>query len=218
MALDHVDAAAMVSLEQVSKSVAAGLRVEALDEVWAAHIPVQVRQCLGQSQNCLGHESPGRFGKQALLPANMDSRRQYLRSRDATIRLGRIVEGAKSKYKIRTARNGAVNTLEHYRDAPEALATWWADVKEAVLDGADVRLRDCSGQGLLHWAVTLGDFKMVRELCRAGLRPDARAKPHGPNRPGISPVDMAIFGSRIEAFSFRLLRQRVAVCGHRIDL
>ena len=68
---------------------------------------------------------------------------------------------------------------------------------QAVLDGADVQLLDNSGQSMLHWAVTMGDFKMVRELCKAGLQPTERAKPRGPNSPGHRPVDIAISGSRI---------------------
>ena len=137
IALHHADAAAMLALPLVSKNVCAALRGDALNEVWAALLPLQVKQCLGQSINCLGQEfaevSTGWnrvFLNATLLPANLDPRRQYLRSRAATMRLVSIVEGAKSKYKIKTARNGGIDTLEHHSHAPLPLAAWWADVKE----------------------------------------------------------------------------------------
>ena len=71
------------------------------------------------------------------------------------------------------------------------LQDWWADAKEAILRGADVDLRDNNGQTLLHWAVMLGDFKMVRELCKAGLSTVAG------NWAGKSPLYLALPGSRI---------------------
>ena len=197
IALGNCSAAALLSLELVSKRVRQALRAGALDDVWAEHIPMQVDQCLGVvGRNCLGS---WHWSEIPVVPSNLAPRGQYLRSRHATIQLRRVVDGAKTTYKIKTSRNGAIDSLHHPSDAPDALYRWWQDVKLAVLGGADVQLSDSSGQTLLHWAVCLGDFKMARELCKAGLSPTARAKRLGPSSGlGHRPVDIALVGSRIE--------------------
>ena len=197
IALGNCSAAALLSLELVSKRVRQALRAGALDDVWAEHIPMQVDQCLGVvGRNCLGS---WHWSEIPVVPSNLAPRGQYLRSRHATIQLRRVVDGAKTTYKIKTSRNGALDSLHHPSAAPDALYRWWQDVKSAVLGGANLQLSDSSGQTLLHWAVCLGDFKMARELCKAGLSPTARAKRLGPSSGlGHRPVDIAIVGSRIE--------------------
>ena len=194
-ALGHTATPALLSLELVSKRVRSALRVEALHDVWRAHMPMQLEQMLRRDRNCLGQEH--RNANQSLA-SSLTARDHFLRSRRATQRLRHIVDSAKTEYKIKTGRNGAVDTCPNRSMAPESLYRWWEDVREATLDGADIQLRDNSGQTLLHWAVCLGDFKMAHELCKAGLSPTAGAKPHGPNRPGHRPVDIVIPGSRIE--------------------
>ena len=190
MALGNCSVASLLSLELVSKRVRQALRAGALDDVWAAHIPMQVAHGM-QEFHELGQNRP--------LPSDLAPHEQYLRSRHATIQMRHVVDGAKTTYKIKTGRNGAIDSLPHPSCAPYAVGRWWQDVKLAVLSGADVQLSDSSGQTLLHWAVCLGDFKMARELCKAGLSPTARAKRLGPSSGlGHRPVDIAIVGSRIE--------------------
>ena len=191
MALGNCSAASLLSLELVSKRVRQALHAGALDDVWAAHVPMQLTQSGFHAFHEIGQNGPG--------PSDLAPRGQYLRSRHATIQLRHVVDGAKTKYKIKTGRNGAIESFAHPSRAPHALGRMWQDVILAVLSGADVQLSDNSGQTLLHWAVCLGDFKMARELCKAGLSPIARAKPLGPNSGlGHRPVDVAIAGSRIE--------------------
>lgn len=197
MTLQHLDARSLLALELVSKGVRASLKGAALESVWDAHLPVQVDQKLGQFTNCIGKENENRT-----VPSNLDARSKYLRSRQATLRLRDVVDGAKKKYKIPTGRNGSVETTTHTSVAHPALVSWWRDVKEAILQGADAELRDNSEQTLLHWAVTLGDLKMARELLKAGgpttyLHAHVRARPAGPHRHGARPLDLAIPGSRV---------------------
>ena len=110
-----------------------------------------------------------------------------------------MVDSAKTKYKIKTGRNGAIDSYPDPTSAPDALRRMWADVIQAVLSGADVQVTDNSGQTLLHWAVCLGDLIMARALCKAGLSPTARAKRLGPSSGlGHRPVDVAIVGSAME--------------------
>lgn len=193
MALGNCSAQSLLSLELVSKRVRTSLRSAELEGVWAAHEPVQIEQHLGRFVNCLGKDNVN-----CSVPNNLDARGRYLRSRHATARLRDLIDHAKTRYKIKTGRDGAVDTVSDPSQVPPSLANWWRDAKEAMLRGADVQLRDNSGQTTLHWAVTLGDFKMVRELCKAGVEPTVRAKPLGPSRPGHRPVDVALPGSRIE--------------------
>ena len=87
VALGNCSAASLLSLELVSKHVCQALRARELDDVWAAHIPMQVAKTM---QECRCH-----------IPNDMAPRGQYLRSRHATVRLRRVVDSAKTKYKIR---------------------------------------------------------------------------------------------------------------------
>ena len=199
-ALGHCDVPTLLALELVSRRTRQAMHRSVLDKVWAKHIPLQVDQWLGTHRNCVQKECfGGRFNKNALVASNAAPRVLYLRSRHATIRLRHVVSSAKTEYKIRTGRNGAIDTLAHFKKAPDNLYSWWLDVREATFDGADIQLCDNSGQTLLHWAVCVGDFKMAHELCKKGLSPTARAKPSGPNGSGHRPVDIVIEGSRIEA-------------------
>ena len=184
VALGNCSAASLLSLELVSKHVCQALRARELDDVWAAHIPMQVAKTM---QECRCH-----------IPNDMAPRGQYLRSRHATVRLRHVVDSAKTKYKIKTGRNGAIDSYPDPTSAPDALRRMWADVIQAVLSGADVQVTDNSGQTLLHWAVCLGDLIMTRKLCKAGLSPTARAKRLGPSSGlGHRPVDVAV-GSAME--------------------
>lgn len=181
VALGNCSAASLLSLELVSKDVCEALRARELDDVWAAHIPMQVAKTMQD------------------VPNDMAPRGHYLRSRHATIQLRQVVDGAKTKYKIKTGRNGAIDSYSHLTCAPDALRRMWADVTFAVLSGADVQVSDNAGQTLLHWAVCLGDLYMARALCNAGLSPTARAKRLGPSSGlGHRPVDVAIVGSSME--------------------
>ena len=190
MALGNCSADSLLSLELVSKRVRQALCTGALDDVWAAHIPMHFAQSAGEVWL---------MGQSGLVPSTLAPRGQYLRSWRATVQLRRIVDGAKTTYKIKTGRNGAMDSIPHLSFAPSALCRWWQDVKESALGGANLQLSDNSGQSLLHWAVCLGDFKMALELCKAGLSPTARAKPLGPSSGlGHRPVDIAIADSRIE--------------------
>ena len=165
MALNHADARSLMALELVNKALRDRLRSPALDGVWAAHVPRQVDQRLGQAVSCIGKPNVNES-----VPSTLAARGRYLRSRHATILLR---EHAKTRHTI-------------------PIDTWWADAKDAILRGADIDLRDDRiDQTLLHWAVLLSDFKMVRELCKAGLSTFSR------NRAGDTPVDLAISGSRI---------------------
>jgi hypothetical protein len=198
MALSNLDACSLLALELVSKTVGNSLHGAALDGVWAAHMPVQIEQHLGRPFNCLGMDNVN-----DLVANNLCARGRYLRSRAATARLRDVIDHAKTRYKIKTERNGAVETVAHPSHVPPPLASFWRDATDAMLRGADVELRDNAGQTTLHWAVTLCDVKMVRELCKAykkaGLQIDVRAKPLGPTRDGHRPVDIAIPSSHIES-------------------
>ena len=165
MACSHSYARTLMALELVNKALRDRLRSLALDGVWAAHVPRQVDQRLGQAVSCIGNPNVNES-----VPSTLAARGRYLRSRHATILLR---EHAKTRHSIQ-------------------IDTWWADAKDAILRGADVDLRDNNGQTLLHWAVMLGDFKMVRELCKAGL------STLDENLAGACPIDLALLESRIE--------------------
>ena len=177
------DVRSMMALELVNKALRDIMRSTALNGVWAAEMPRQVDQRLGQAVNCIGNPNVNES-----VPSTLAARGRYLRSRHATLRLRDVIDHAKSRYKIETE----VDTVERHHMAHPSLQTWWADAKDAILRGADIDLRDDRiDQTLLHWAVLLSDFKMVRELCKAGLSTFSR------NRAGDTPVDLAISGSRI---------------------
>lgn len=181
LALTHVDARSLMALELVNKALRDIMRSTAVNGVWAAEMPRQVDQRLGQAVNCIGKPNVNESA------STLAARGRYLRSRHATMCLRDVFEHAKSHYKIK----GAVKTVVRHHMAHPSLQDWWADAKEAILRGADVDLRDNNGQTLLHWAVMLGDFKMVRELCKAGLSTVAF------NWAGKSPLYLALPGSRI---------------------
>ena len=168
LALTHVDARSLMALELVNKALRDIMRSTALHGVWAAEMPLQVDQRLGQAVNCIGKPNVNES-----VPSTLAARGRYLRSRHATLRLRDVIDHAKSWYNINhrdgTTSTIKVKTVERHHMAHPSLQRWWADAKDAILQGADVDLRDDNGQTLLHWAVKLGDFKMVRELCKAGL-------------------------------------------------
>jgi hypothetical protein len=188
LAVHHVDdPRSLLALELVNKALRDIMRSPALNGAWAAEMPRQIDQRLGQAVNCIGKPNVNES-----MPSTLAARGRYLRSRHATLRLRDVID-AKSRYGIETDRFGrdAVDTVERHHMAHPSLQHWWADAKDAILQGADVDLRDYNGQTLLHWAVKLGDFKMVRELCKAGLSAldgDVVAE---------RPIDLALPDSRI---------------------
>ena len=182
LALAHdVDTRSLMGLELVNKALRDIMRSTALNGVWAAEMPRQVDQRLGQAVNCIGKPNVNES-----VPSTLAARGRYLRSRHATLRLRDVIDATYDQDAF-----GAVDTVERHHMAHPSLQRWWADAKDAILQGADIDLRDDNGQTLLHWAVTLGDFKMVRELCKAGLSTldgDDDAE---------RPIDLALPDSRI---------------------
>ena len=181
LALTHVDVRSLLALELVNKALRDIMRSTALNGAWAAEMPRQVDQRLGQAVSCIGKPNVNES-----VPTTLAARGRYLRSRHATLLLRDDID-AMSRYET----DGAVDTVERLHMAHPTLQHWWADAKDAILQGADVDLRDNNGQTLLQWAVKLGDFKMVRELCKAGLSTldgDVVAE---------RPIDLALPDSRI---------------------
>lgn len=181
MALEHLDGDDLVALALVSTAMTAILDDRTLRHIWSSRVPTHVSRVRF-------HLAP---------PPPPAPRKAFQHCRRATLRLRRVVDTAKTEYKIKTGRNGSVDSCPCPAEAPEKMRIWWDDAKAAILDGADVALRDNSGQTLLHWAVCLGDFQVVAALLGVGLDPMARSKPLGPNTPGHRPYDIAISGSRI---------------------
>ena len=180
MAVRQFDPRSLMALELVNKALRDIMRSTALNGAWAAEMPRQVDQRLGQAVNCIGKPNVNKS-----VPCTLAARGRYLRSRHATLRLRDVIDRDPSR------GTGAVDTVERHHMAHPSLQRWWADAKDAILQGADVDLRDDNGQTLLHWAVVLGDFKMVRELCKAGL--STLVFDDGADRP----IDLALPDSRI---------------------
>ena len=174
----------LLALELVNKSLRDILRSPAHNGAWAAEMPRQIDQRLGQAVNCIGKPNVNKS-----VPCTLAARGRYLRSRHATLRLRDLID-AKSRYNVETDRYGEVETVEDHRMAHPSLKTWWADARTPSCGRGRRSARQRPD------AAALGRCSATSRWCelKAGWSPSIQHPE--------CPTDLALADSRIEDMLF----------------